>query len=297
MKRKTQKIISVILTAMLLCAVTTTAFASESDTINVTLRIEAPESCLLYQSYEIAVDSTAADLIIYADELEDSISVTGASMGYITDVNGIYAGTYGGWDGWSYCVNGVSPDFGITDFSLSDGDELVLYYAAYPCYIPQIDTTNLSSGGVITFTALQTVYDENWTPIYSTIPLTDMTVFFDETTYTTDENGQITLSVSDRTVGKHSVQVQKNDSSGVPAVLRYAEDFTVEITDCGKGDVNLDGVIDISDVTYIQLYLASSIELDEKQLEKANLDGADVLDINDATYLQRAIAGYPDAVL
>lgn len=297
MKKTTQKLISAFLAVLLVFAMTVTAFAAEDDSITVTLRIEGPDNCILYNNYEITADSTAADLILYADELDDTLTVSGADEGYIYEVNGIYGGTFGGWDGWYYCVNGKAPDFAVTDYTLSDGDSVVLYYGAYPCLIPEIDTTNLSSNGVITFTALQTDYDENWNPIYSTVPVADMTVIFDNSIYTTDENGEITVSEEERTIGLHYVQISKTDESGAPAVLRFAEDFTVEIAQYGKGDVNLDGIIDITDVTYIQLYLASSISLNDTQLENANVDGADILDINDATYLQRAIAGYTDAVL
>lgn len=291
MKNTTKKFISVLIAAILIFAASLTAFASEGK-ISVTLRIEGPDSCLLSNTYEISADSTAADLIVYADENDDTITVSGAEDGYITDVNGIFAGTYGGWDGWYYCVNGEAPNFGITDCSLSDGDSVVLYYGGYPCLIPQIDTSRLSSVGIISFTAVQTDYDENWNPIYSTVPVSDLSVTFDESRYTTDKNGELSISLSDLTTGTHSVQISKTDYSGAPAVLRFADDFTVEVSERKAGDVNGDGIVDISDVTYIQLYLALSIDLNEVQLDNANLDGYDLLDINDATYLQMVLADY-----
>lgn len=66
-----------------------------------------------------------------------------------------------------------------------------------------------------------------------------MTVTFDGHTYTTDENGTISLSKADFTSGEHSVQVEKKNSNGAPAVLRYADDFTVNIARENTINVNL----------------------------------------------------------
>lgn len=227
--KTTAKIISVSLSALLMSATAATAFATETNDITVSLRIEGADSCILYSSYEISAGSTASDLIQYADSLSDDVTVTGAEDGYITDVNGESAGKFGGWDGWNYSVNAVAPSVGVNDYTLEDNDTVVLYYGDYPCYIPQVDTSALSSDGRLTFTALSTEYDDNWNPIVSTVPLENMTVYFDGYEYKTDENGSVTLSKADFTSGEHIVQVEKKNSNGAPAVCRYANDFTVSI--------------------------------------------------------------------
>lgn len=227
--KTTAKIISVSLSAVLMSATAVTAFATEKNDISVSLRIEGVDSCILYDSYEIAYGSTASDLIQYADKLSDDVTVTGAENGYITEVNGIEAGTFGGWDGWNYSVNAVSPNVGVSDYTLNNNDTVVLYYGDYPCYIPQIDTSALSTDGKLAFNAQSVSYDENWTPIYSTIPLENMTVIFDGNEYKTDENGVITLKKIDFTSGEHGVQVEKKNTNGAPAVCRYADDFSVTI--------------------------------------------------------------------
>lgn len=227
--KKTAKIISASLATLLITSSAVTAFAAEEKDINVSLRIEGIDSCLLYNSYELSEGSTASDLIQYADKLSDAITVTGAENGYITDVNGETAGKFGGWDGWQYTVNAVSPSVGVNDYTLSNNDTVVLYYGDYPCFIPQIDTSALNTDGKLSFTAEQTTYDSDWNPTVSTVAITDMTVTFDGHTYTTDENGSITLSKADFTSGEHSVQVAKKNANGAPAVCRYADDFTVSI--------------------------------------------------------------------
>lgn len=227
--KKTAKIISASLVTLLITSSAVTAFAAEEKDINVSLRIEGIDSCLLYNSYELSEGSTASDLIQYADKLSDAITVTGAENGYITDVNGETAGKFGGWDGWQYTVNAVSPSVGVNDYTLKNNDTVVLYYGDYPCFIPQIDTSALYTDGKLSFTAEQTTYDSDWNPTVSTVAIADMTVTFDGHTYTTDENGSITLSKADFTSGEHSVQVAKKNANGAPAVCRYADDFTVSI--------------------------------------------------------------------
>lgn len=57
------------------------------------------------------------------------------------------------------------------------------------------------------------------------------------------------------------------------------------------GDVNLDGVVDINDVTAIQYHLAELEPLKDNQLAFADVDGNGAFDINDATQLQKNLAG------
>ena len=237
--KTTAKFISASLATLLVSASAVTAFAAETKDITVSLRIEGVNSCVLYDNYEIPQGSTAADLIQYADKLSDDVTVTGAENNYITDVNGETAGKFGGWDGWQYIVNSVSPNVGVGDYTLSDNDTVVLYYGDFPCLLPQIDTSALNSDGKISFNAESTTYDSDWNPTVSTVAIADMTVTFDGHTYTTDKNGTISLSKADFTSGEHSVQVEKKNSNGAPAVLRYADDFTVNIARENTINVNL----------------------------------------------------------
>ena len=289
--KTTAKIISVSLSALLMSATTATAFATETNDITVSLRIEGADSCILYSSYEIPEGSTASDLIQYADSLSDDVTVTGAEDGYITDVNGESAGKFGGWDGWNYSVNAVAPSVGVNDYTLEDNDSVVLYYGDYPCYIPQVDTSALSSDGRLTFTAQSTEYDDNWNPIVSTVPLVGMTVYFDGKEYTTDSDGTVVIDESQLTFGRHSVQVEKKNENGAPAVCRFASDYTVFADTRVFGDANLDGNVDINDVTYIQLYLSGNEILTDEQIRIADVDKNGTVDINDVTALQTYISG------
>ena len=57
------------------------------------------------------------------------------------------------------------------------------------------------------------------------------------------------------------------------------------------GDVNGDGGVTIDDVTLIQKYLASMVELDSKQLKAADVTGNGDVSIDDVTKIQKFIAG------
>lgn len=60
------------------------------------------------------------------------------------------------------------------------------------------------------------------------------------------------------------------------------------------GDVNLNGKININDVTSIQMYLAELEEFTDEQLAVADVNGDGEVDINDATYLQMYLADLVD---
>lgn len=47
---------------------------------------------------------------------------------YIEGINNIYEFDCGEMSGWEYCVNGVFPNYGCSQYVLSDGDEIKLLY-------------------------------------------------------------------------------------------------------------------------------------------------------------------------
>jgi hypothetical protein len=53
------------------------------------------------------------------------------------------------------------------------------------------------------------------------------------------------------------------------------------------GDINMDGAVDISDVTDLLKYLAGTSEL----VGNGDIDGSDVIDITDVTELLKILAG------
>lgn len=202
--------------------------ASASTELDINFRIEGPDSNIYYASLSVPYTGslTAADAFDYLDEQSDELEFIGVSDGYISDVNGIGAGTFGGWDGWYYAVNNAAPSVGIGDYTLSDGDDLVLYYGGYPCQIPVADTSKLDSEGIISFTSNDVEYDADFNATQVVNKVVDATVTVNGSEFTTDENGEIKIP-AEELQNVLSVQIDKKDLSGAPAVLRFAPDYTL----------------------------------------------------------------------
>lgn len=70
-----------------------------------------------------------------------------------------------------------------------------------------------------------------------------------------------------------------------PKMTSYYTDKNYEI-----GDVNLDGVINIMDVTYLQMYIASAHDLNKTAKKLSDVNGSGDINIMDATQIQIIIA-------
>lgn len=59
-------------------------------------------------------------------------TITGSgSFAYVESIAGQAAGTFGGWDGWMYTVNGTMPDVGAGDYVIQSGDQVHFYYSRW----------------------------------------------------------------------------------------------------------------------------------------------------------------------
>ncbi len=87
-------------------------------------------------------------------------------------------------------------------------------------------------------------------------------------------------------------------SSEIPAESMYiklhdSSDYTGKADVYKLGDANRDGVVDITDVTLIQLHLAELKTLEGKYMKAAMINNGE-LSINDATEIQKYLAQYSD---
>lgn len=236
-----KKSLSVILAVMMIFGcMSVMAFAAND--VTVSLRIEGITECLYYGKVTVDSDATVLDVIKTADEKDDSLTVTTVESkygDYITTINGITAGSYTAikWDGWSYMVDGKSPDVGVSAYTVSNGDAIVMYYGDpwnTGMQYPSINTSDLSDGE-ISFASMDTVYDDNWNAVTKECAVTDYTLTWGyngkTVKITPDENGVCKIPYKHLTIGKHTVQIEKYDEkTGLPTVLRYAPDFTVSIS-------------------------------------------------------------------
>lgn len=236
-----KKSMSILLVAMMLLAsFTLCSFAA--DDVKVSLRIEGIDKCLFYGDVTVPADATAYDALLKADEKDDSLTVVSSASiygAYITSINGITAGTYTTmkWDGWSYMVDGVSPEVGVSAYKVEDGDVIVIFYGDpwnTGMQYPIAHTENIADG-TISFTSMDTVYDESWNAVTKEVPVKDYTLTWGykgkTVEITPDENGVCKIPYKYLTIGEHTVQIEKYDEkTTLPTVLRFAPDFTVSIS-------------------------------------------------------------------
>lgn len=239
-KKKAGKILcSVLAAAVAAGTLSVSAFAADEKEMQITLRIEGIKENLFYNTAVVPYSTeslTVQDALMYFDEQSDDITITGVENGWITAVNNDVQGTFGGWDGWLYRVNGIEPNDAVSGYNLSDGDSIVLYYGdpyGAGMQYPTVDRSKISEG-VLTFTSEDTVYDSNYDPTTVVNPVADMTVTwsYDGGTvdYITDDNGSVKIDDKYITEGSHGVAAEKVSDEGMPLILRLEPDYSVEIT-------------------------------------------------------------------
>lgn len=193
---------------------TTEAVTTADPLLYATLRIEGNSACLYNGKLPFESGDTLGKAISDFDLKNDTLTFTGVEDDYITAVNNEASGSFGGWDGWQYTVNGVSPESGMSGITLSDGDEVLLYYGdpfgigmEFPEYAVDGKTVTFTSGGK---------------PVVGmTVTLTGKEIGV----YLTDENGRITAEES----GRLSVEIKKNAENGLTLVLRYPADEKITV--------------------------------------------------------------------
>ena len=234
-----KKSVSLILALVMLMS-TCCAFASAASDIKVNVRVEGISDTLAYGNVTVPAGSSVLDVIKKADSVSSKIKVTiinGAYGAYVTAVNGEKEKTFGGYDGWNYRVNGVSPSVSMDQYIVKSGAKIVLYYGdpyGKGMQYPVADTSMLGAG-YLSFKSTDTIYDEYGMPHEVESVITGYVLEWGLEGGGTvdlypDENGLVCIDKSFLTKGEHSVQIIKTDDSGMPLVLRLAPDYTVNVT-------------------------------------------------------------------
>lgn len=243
---KAKKILcSTLAASFAIGAISISAFAETEKTMSVTLRIEGINQNLYYDTVDVPYISdnlTVQNALKYIDDQNDSIAITDLDSGWITTVNDDTQGAFGGWDGWLYTVNGISPSDTIDGYNLSDGDNIVLYYGdpyGVGMQYPVADESRISEG-ILTFKSEDTTYDADYNPSVSVNPVSGATVTWncdgDFVEYVTDENGSIKIDSKYLTEGSHSVAINKVSDNGIPLVLRLSPDYSVYVNEAQSSD-------------------------------------------------------------
>ena len=235
------KRIASVLTVITLLASLFCFGAAAEGTVQVTLRIEGINSNFYYDTLELEENATVLDALKMANADAD-LNMKGLEEGYITEVNGEAAATFGGWDGWLFRVNGISPTVSCGEYILQNNDQIVFYYSDEYGVGMQFPQVEILENGVIRFTSEDVTYDADFNPVTQVNPVTGAQVTLDGKTYQTDENGEISVGQDITQSGEYRLQIERYADSGVPTVLRLAPDFTVSLT-AGVSETETNDVI------------------------------------------------------
>ena len=165
----------------------------------------------------------------------------------------------------------VNADSEVVSMNLSEN---TLYYTGEPLAPPAVTLTSemgveYAEGDDYTLTYYQVVEDTDGEPIEVEIAPENI-----------------------KDVGNYTV-VAIPTRNGVLSGEAWAS-FAVVERPIIRGDANLDGKLDIRDVTEIQRHVASFITLEGSALLAADIDGDGDVDIQDATLIQRKLAEFED---
>lgn len=238
-----KKLIAFVLAAMLL---TTACFAAGGDIIliapnpnaapkTVTVRVEGLEGSLGMVTVALNGDNSALWAIEQAlNQLELDYTVAESPYGgsYITKAAGLQEGDFGGYEGWLYYVDGISPAVSMSLHELKGGEDVVFIYTDFDVLVPIVEAGRDRADMVtLTLTADVTTYDENWNVTVTRQPVAEATFTVEGETYVTDAQGKAVLSAGQSAKEAVSVQVNKKNALGLPALLPLHPDYQLTLTD------------------------------------------------------------------
>ena len=134
---------------------------------------------------------------------------------FITSINDIAGGKFGGWDGWMYFVNGMDPGVGMTDVEVKAGDEILVYYGDWgikPLSITLPETASKGQNIEIVVKAEDKVVE-------------NAAVWVSGKKYITDKNGIVTVTIEE--LGNLEIYAEKLDDSGKPLFVRSVKKVIV----------------------------------------------------------------------
>ena len=227
MNKKFIRVLSFMLSVMMLFACVITASADEATTVqqvNVVIKVEGLSKNLTEKNIKVdklstvkaAIDAAGID-VVYA---EDGITIKSVKgEGEIKTSK------------WQYAVDKVIQTAKINAYVLDKDAEIILYNATEDAVIPSFDATDVATGGIVVFTGTdkagnKSVISGATVKWQSSKGLTGL-LSPEFTEYTTDSKGRIIISdVEELYEGKHAVEIMKTNAYDVPEVVRVG---TIEV--------------------------------------------------------------------
>ncbi|MBP1932542.1 S-layer homology domain-containing protein [Ammoniphilus resinae] len=199
--------------------------------VSATVRVEGPDAPIVEGSSSGRSALDAFEKLL--DEKDISYQLTELPFGlYVSEIQGIKEGTYGGYDGWRYAVkrsgDWIFPGVGIADFVLEKDDQLVVYYGDETTLIDsvQVSPEEPEENEAFTVTVTQATYD--WTVGRTiTTPASEIQIQIGDLIGTTDEYG-VASFVQGLPRGAYSMEVSGYQDDSAPKVVRETASFFVE---------------------------------------------------------------------
>lgn len=202
----------------------------ESKAVNI--RVEGISSTIISTGENYTTNKTTVYEAVYELLSNNNIPIvaTDSQFGkYVSSINNISAGIFGGFDGWMYAVNNTESSISMDTCNVNTGDNIVVYYGGFSpqTYLPQIilSDTNIVKGSNLTVSIQAKYFDWN-TNSNVTTKISGAQIKLSDKTYLTDENGQAVITVPDA-AGDYTIEISQNRENNYPLLVRTTEKITV----------------------------------------------------------------------
>ncbi|MDV6379121.1 DUF4430 domain-containing protein [Sporosarcina sp. GW1-11] len=201
-KRYVSFIASIFLASSLLLPTTTSVAIASSDAQqqmaiaqqNIAVEVVGLDDVLLQETIQITEGQNALEALKMALDAKGIVyKITESSFGsYVSSINNEDAGLLGGWDGWGYTVNGVSPNIGAASYVLKENDQLRFSYGRYAAFSSSTVVTAGSKNPNITVNLVGDTFTQeasnpaNWSINQSNVKIS---------TITKNTNQQVTIQL------------------------------------------------------------------------------------------------------
>ncbi len=229
-----RKCLSVILVLSMMISMFAGVGYGDTATKKISVRIEgAYETILDEKDYETKKETVYEAVYDLLQEKGISLVIKDSAYGkYVSSVKGESEGSFGGYDGWQYLMNGMSAYNSIDTSEINNEDEIVFYYGEFDTYIPVIelppDPIEAGDEFTIRITSYYDVYDDNWEYIGTEkINIKEAKIELDEKAYYTDENGEAFIFAPEA-AKTYEMKISKNRENNYPELVRTAIELKVE---------------------------------------------------------------------
>lgn len=232
-----KKTIALVLALLMMSACT--AFAADDMFViapnpmakpnTLDIQIITPEGQLVWTTAPIEEEDTVLNVVqrvLKEREISHTVEESPYGGNYITELKGWAEGAYGGYEGWLYYMDGVSPMMGIGSCVPQGGELVQVIYADFDLLVPVVEASQDHKGNVtLNVSADVTTYDENWVATVTRQPVAGATLTVNGKDYITDEQGNVLPEER----GVVTLQVGKKDELGLPALLPFAPGYTLDL--------------------------------------------------------------------